>query len=556
MNHYIQKLIQELIPRKFVEEAKLLLQIVVAIVVICGLSVPLQIYLGHVDIALTVTGYLVVATVSFELVRRGYVLAAKLNFFCLGGLLLGFNYIIAPIDYGLDVLFPVFFVVSMFIFDQSSARIQHGALIFSVLLVLSVILGKGMIGGLSSNESLALLLQRALISAFANIFMFLIISKYFKGANDVTSTLRRAMTQFEMVGRTIDECFFIFDIKSQQYTFMSDAYSDVFGRSPLAGRDGWFDYLSCISKDDAPIVAEAFKAGQSKNKVEFSYRYISGPNDIRTIKTVLTYLGDRENNVPVWVGVHRDITSEVNAKAEEEAQRVQSIQASKLSLLGEMAGGVAHEINNPLAVIDGNVEVLRIKLNTDDATVARSLDKINLMVTRIAKIVRGLLIFSGQTDESHRESCQIQNVIEGALDFYQERAARAGIKMAICVPPESPVVYGNPAQLSQVILHLLTNALDAVSSLDERWVRIDVKKVGGVLEVRVTDSGKGIPEKIAEKVMQPFFTTKEIGKGTGLGLSVSRGIVVSHGGQLEIDRSSLNTCFVMTLPLHAQVEAA
>jgi signal transduction histidine kinase len=105
-----------------------------------------------------------------------------------------------------------------------------------------------------------------------------------------------------------------------------------------------------------------------------------------------------------------------------------------------------------------------------------------------------------------------------------------------------------PTEISQVLLNLLNNAVDAVQPLAEKWVELQVRSAGKDVEISVMDSGKGIPEKIRDKVGQPFFTTKVVGHGTGLGLSISRGIVEAHGGHLNLDTQCEHTRFVVTLP--------
>jgi C4-dicarboxylate-specific signal transduction histidine kinase len=108
------------------------------------------------------------------------------------------------------------------------------------------------------------------------------------------------------------------------------------------------------------------------------------------------------------------------------------------------------------------------------------------------------------------------------------------------------------SQISQVLLNLLSNAHDAVQGTEKAWIALSVKELGEHFEISVTDSGHGIPESIAQKVMKPFFTTKPLGKGTGLGLSISSNIMIDHHGELRVDTTSANTRFVMTLPKKRQ----
>ena len=113
---------------------------------------------------------------------------------------------------------------------------------------------------------------------------------------------------------------------------------------------------------------------------------------------------------------------------------------------------------------------------------------------------------------------------------------------------ETLVFQGRGTEISQVLVNLLNNADDAISKMPEKWIKLSVQNRSDWLEIRVTDSGHGIPPGDQKKLFQPFFTTKEIGKGTGLGLSISHGIVKNHGGELTLDTTSPNTCFVVRLP--------
>ncbi len=552
MNKIISTIITKIDTRQLSHEARhelsYLISAILAAISACVVSIPLQYYVGNQQFT-RVLGFAVLCSIAGGvLLVRGYYLACKVLLHFGAGASIFYIYLFSEHSLSAEIAFPVLLVLTLFFYQHEKRYISLTARIASAGLMISALLLRGVLVEREVSLFTAMTAQRLILGVAVLAIIYVPISRFIDELRSTNQKLRQATAEFNVIGRAIDDCFFIFDVQADSYSFMSYAYADVFGRSPLAGQEGWQDFLSCVERNDLERVRRAFREAAGQLRTELTYQYVAGPGDLRTIRSVLNYLGPPDHPTAVVIGVHRNITDEIRAKKAEEEKRIQSIQASRLSLLGEMAGGVAHEINNPLAIIDGNVDLLRQKLGSEDPSIQRGLDKINLMVVRIAKIVRGLLVFSGQTDESHRELYSIQKIIEDALDFYAEKAAGAGIKMAVCVPPMPPNVLVNPPQISQVILHLLTNALDAVANLPEKWVRVDVKVDGSDVVVSITDSGAGIPEKIAEKIMQPFFTTKDIGKGTGLGLSVSRGIVVAHGGTLELDRSSKNTCFQVRLP--------
>jgi len=240
-----------------------------------------------------------------------------------------------------------------------------------------------------------------------------------------------------------------------------------------------------------------------------------------------------------------------NLQKEKEEQRVQIVSTSKLSALGEMAGGVAHEINNPLTVIDGNIYKLRLTLASatpNPDVVEKSINTIEGMSHRIAKIVRGLRSFSRDGSNDPYEITPVNSIIEDTLPLCQAKFIQASVELKVSELPDFLFAQCRATEISQVLLNLLNNAFDAIQDQQEKWVKIEAVEEGRFVIIKVTDSGLGISKEVQGKMLQPFFTTKPVGKGTGLGLSISIGIVKAHQGILEIDNNSKNTCFVIKLP--------
>ncbi|WP_413294313.1 ATP-binding protein [Bdellovibrio sp. HCB185ZH] len=225
--------------------------------------------------------------------------------------------------------------------------------------------------------------------------------------------------------------------------------------------------------------------------------------------------------------------------------------SSRLATLGEMAAGIAHEINNPLAVIGGYLSMLRKNLGQkgmgDDVDINRRIDSVESMVGRIAKIVRGLRSYAHESVMDDMEEVEIAMIIDDTLAFCHEKFKLNEIQLTASVEP-GLTVKCRPYQISQVLLNLLNNAFDAVAAAPVKKVRIDASYHAGGIEISVTDSGPGVPMELREKIMQPFFTTKEVGKGVGLGLSISMGIIQSHNGKFFLDSESEQTKFIVWLP--------
>ena len=246
-----------------------------------------------------------------------------------------------------------------------------------------------------------------------------------------------------------------------------------------------------------------------------------------------------------------DITKIKSLENERQMLAAKIVDSAKMTVLGEMAGGIAHEINTPLAVINTKTSLLMedVKNNAlSPENLIVQLGKIKTTAERISKIVKGLSLFSRNSAGDQHVEISLSDVIESTLDLCQEKIAFSQTSLEIKIA-EDLLVDGKSAELSQVMMNLIGNAIDAVQNLSEKWIKVSVAKAEGKALISVCDSGNGIPVEILDKIMNPFFTTKEVGKGTGLGLSISRGIVTSHGGKLYYDKNSKNTCFVMELPL-------
>lgn len=230
------------------------------------------------------------------------------------------------------------------------------------------------------------------------------------------------------------------------------------------------------------------------------------------------------------------------------------VSASKMSALGEMAAGIAHELNNPLSIIMGKSGVLMSYIKRGKLTPEmgiEELEKIILTAERMAKIIKGLRLFARNGERDAFERIEVKRLITDVIDLCASKFSDQNVSLEFGQIPTT-YIDGQNVQLGQVLLNLLSNALDATRDYKERWVLVEVieLKEQERIQIAVTDSGLGIPYSLAERIMEPFFTTKDVGKGTGLGLSISRGIIESHEGKLFLDRKCKNTRFVIEIPIH------
>ncbi len=234
-----------------------------------------------------------------------------------------------------------------------------------------------------------------------------------------------------------------------------------------------------------------------------------------------------------------------------EESKIQLIHSSKMASLGEMAGGMAHEINNPLTIIQGKVKILSLMVNDekpDKAMIEKEIDKIMFTTERISKIVRGLRTFSRVSDNDPFEVMPLSVVFKETLDLCAEKFKFNGVELQIApIPPVD--IDCKPSQISQVLLNLFNNANDAVEELSEKWIQVGFSQANGMIKIYITDSGLGISPEISQRIMEPFFTTKEVGKGTGLGLSITKGIIEAHKGKFTYNADSHHTQFIIELPI-------
>lgn len=298
-----------------------------------------------------------------------------------------------------------------------------------------------------------------------------------------------------------------------------------------------------------------------KNGTKFSSTYrIKTPQGVpqRYIHTVGQCVKKEGSSSSCFIGINLDVTHEVTLVEELVNEREFTKRTTKLATLGEISSGISHEINNPLTIIKASAERAMLTIKRDEEA-SKSvlgeklngyLDKIVITTDRISKIINGLKSLVRPEDD-HCVDTEVLSIINDALEICEGRLKSHGVSISVNVPPDAPKLSCRPVQICQVLLNLIVNAHDAILQRNPRWIRVDVEvnTAQKLLQFCVIDCGEGIKKEIADKLMEPFFTTKEVGKGTGLGLSISKKIIETHHGRLFIDFNHPNTKFVVELPL-------
>jgi PAS domain S-box-containing protein len=329
-----------------------------------------------------------------------------------------------------------------------------------------------------------------------------------------------------------------FNIKAEEITGKNDY--DIVPR----------DLAEKYRADDKRII----ESGETK---DFEERYIQQGQET-IVHTVKTPVKDEQGNVIGILGIFWDITGQKRIEQRDNEHRAELARASRLSLVGEMASGLAHELNQPLCAIasytQGSLRMMESgawdsnELLDAMRDVAAQAERAGQIIHRMAKLVR--------QKEPHKSSVNIKDIIQETVSFVDSEAKIRGITIERVEPSEEmPLVTVDSLGIEQVLLNLLQNAFEAISDMHDgkRQVTIRVSRdTNDAVEVTVSDTGKGLPMENIDIVFQPFFTTKS--KGLGIGLSISRSIVEAHGGHLVAELNPAGgALFRFTLPLKGNV---
>ena len=235
----------------------------------------------------------------------------------------------------------------------------------------------------------------------------------------------------------------------------------------------------------------------------------------------------------------------------------QIIHAAKLSGIGEFASTIAHDLKNPLTMVMANLDILFLKnkknlLTLEDAIT--HMERIRFSANRIKRLVSHMNRIS-RDDFDLSKSISINNVFEDSLIILESKIKSNEVELRNKLPEDLKEIHGDANFLEQVIMNLISNAIDAMEFSEEKWVEISAENHEDSITIHLKDSGPGIPDKIVSKIFSPFFTSKEEGKGTGLGLSICKKIIGAHNGEIHVT-NALNggAEFTITLPQTHSIE--
>lgn len=283
-------------------------------------------------------------------------------------------------------------------------------------------------------------------------------------------------------------------------------------------------------------------AEEAFSKCKPAFAEFSRPSGKIVHVSAFPVLGEQREVVNVVCHVE-DITEKLKLEA-------QLFQSAKLAAIGEMASGVAHELNSPLTAILGNAQLLLRKMPNDQPQYKLLVD-IKNCGTRCKSIIQNLLTFSRQDKQHNKQLININVAVENSLSLISYQLELNNIKLFIQLCAQLPSTKGNIQQIEQVIVNMLLNAKDALENNEHKEIKITTAKVNDdLIALEIADNGSGIAAENINQIFNPFFTTKEARKGTGLGLSVSLGIIESCGGNIEVEsEAGGGSIFRILLPI-------
>jgi PAS domain S-box-containing protein len=260
------------------------------------------------------------------------------------------------------------------------------------------------------------------------------------------------------------------------------------------------------------------------------------------------------NGRDIFAAYAHDLTFEREAAAEIERQKQRIYQIEKLSAMGSLLAGVAHELNNPLAILVAQSTLLQEKATTPD--VERRAERIHAAASRAGRIVKSFLAMARQ-NQPQREPVQLNDIVDAALEMIGYGLRSADIELTRNLAPDLPAIDGDKDLVGQVVANLVINAQQALAGRDApRHILVSTVRRGNFAVLTMQDNGPGVPPAIAERIYEPYFTTKAVGVGTGIGLSISRSIIEGHGGRITLsDAPGGGAVFEVELPLSDTVTA-
>ena len=390
-------------------------------------------------------------------------------------------------------------------------------------------------------------------------FVFIILCMFYlsqesdRAEKELSATNKRLQNSQIFLKSIIENlplAFYTRDMENR-YTLVNSEFEKLFS----------VDKNEVLLKTDSEIFSKSkveflvlFDNEVFKNQSSKIFEASIGPEGDKEQKTFLCtkfpILGPQRETFGIC-GLALDISDRIAAQKQLDEQRALVIDNVRLTALTDMANGMSHEINNPLAILEiiyGKLSRILTGSNYSAESLRDSLVMMQSAIKRIGFIVGALRKFIEKPKDKKKESVDLINLINEIMALNNEKIKQAGIKLIVNTSGVPFNVVCQPGEIRQVLHSLVSNSFDVLANISNGTIKISTYYLDNSVKIVVQDSGPGIPKDLVRKLFQPFFTTKDVGEGQGLSLSVARGIINSHGGKLYYDTSSELTTFVIELP--------
>lgn len=378
--------------------------------------------------------------------------------------------------------------------------------------------------------------------------------------NLAETTLRESEQKYRTLIEQSDEAIFL--IYGNHFEIVNRKFEDLFGVTEAIANSPDFVFTNIVAPKSRKLILERAKKESEGEKLSPRYEFTALDKTGREIEVELSVSYPAYRGGLATQGVLRDITERKKAEAERAMFQAQMFQSAKLASVGELAAGVAHEINNPIFVIREYADLILEETLSGHPSYPMLQTIIN-QSDRIAGIVRNLLSFA-RPDDTRFSSVYLEQVWQPVHNLIGQSLRKYNIQLRVDLPPDLPPVKGSSQQLQQVLLNLVLNAKDALNekypaSHPDKRITLSARAAQDtwpealarpVVRLTVRDEGTGVAPDHLEQLFTPFFTTKRPNRGTGLGLSISHKIIENHQGRIEVNSQPGDfTEFVVILPV-------
>jgi two-component system NtrC family sensor kinase len=368
----------------------------------------------------------------------------------------------------------------------------------------------------------------------------------------IEEALRQSEQSYRVLLESTHDSIIVVDAETFKITFGNRRASMMFGFDPILQDGIGVNLLDFVHPEDREIAIKGFVEDLYQAERRRRYDVRAKTQDDREIW--ISALGTRiefQGRIAVLLSL-RDITERKRMEEEKQKMEEQLLLAGRLAAVGELAAGVAHELNNPIAAIKGFAQFLKARKDLDE-TIRKDLDTIYRESQRAAKITQNLLSFA-RRHEPEKHPISINDVIENILEMQDHLMKVNNIELEVELDPDLPKTMADFHQMQQVFMNIVNNAEQAMLETPGKGrLLIKTQRSGKMVQISFADNGPGISEENLKRIFDPFFTTKEVGKGTGLGLSICYGLVEAHGGRIYA-RSKLGegATVVVEMPIVSQ----